>query len=136
MASLDARRRSDRRGRRPLAEVGGEGGDLVRGVLLDRVAVAEDERLEVEATHSGDGEWAATVTFSADGEWQWRVTHGTFETPPASTIAIAPASAIGLAPIGIAALATVALAIGVLLAGRRLRRAARPVPAGADVPAG
>lgn len=105
-------------------------------VTLTAWQPGSDERLEVEATHSGGGEWTATVTFPADGEWQWRVTHSIFETPPASTIAIAPASAVALAPMAIAALVTVAVAIGVLLAGLRLRRPARPATARADVPAG
>jgi hypothetical protein len=49
------------------------------------------ERLAVEATSLGGGEWIAALTFPTDGDWQMRVTHSVFETPEASLIAVAPA---------------------------------------------
>jgi YtkA-like len=79
-----------------------------------------DERITVTATSVGNGEWVATVTFPAAGDWQLRVLHSVFETPPASTFAVADAPVPVWLP-ATGAIATMLLvALALILGARRL----------------
>jgi hypothetical protein len=101
-------------------------------VQLIATLAGSGERIEVDATSLGDGEWVATVTLPRDGEWQIEVRHAVFATSPPTTLAVMSAGSAGgsIAPATLtAALAAVAL-LGLAIFVRR-RRNDRPETAAA-----
>ena len=91
------------------------------------------EVLAVQATHLGDGIWAATVVFPLDGDWQVAVGHQWFETSEPTTLAVAPVGATAWLPgaLAVSALAGAAALVvgGMWLLGGRAAQGRRPVRA-------
>jgi hypothetical protein len=91
------------------------------------------EELTVQATHLGDGIWAATVTFPLDGAWQIAVLHEWFETSEPTTMAVAPVDGTAWLPgaLAVAALAGAAALVvgGMWFLGGRTAQARQPVSA-------
>jgi hypothetical protein len=91
------------------------------------------EEVTVQATHLGDGIWAATVTFPLDGDWQAAVHHEWFETSRPTTLTVTAVDATAWIP-GALAVAALACAAGLVVGGMwfiggRATRASTPVRA-------
>lgn len=85
--------------------------------------------IEVEATSHGGGIWSAVVTFPTAGDWQLRVTHATFETPPATTLAVTEVPFDATGALLVAGVALIAGALIVLVAvGRGRTSVGQPTP--------
>jgi hypothetical protein len=89
------------------------------------------QELTVQATHLGDGIWAAAVTFPVDGDWRIAIGHEWFETSEPTTMAVAPVEGISWLPATIAVAALAGAASGVVAGMRLLGR--QPAAAGRAV---
>lgn len=89
------------------------------------------EGLTVEATHLGDGIWAALVTFPSEGDWQVAIGHQWFETSAPSTMSVGPGSGISWLP-GTLAVGALVAASALVIGGMRIL-GNRPAPAGQAV---
>lgn len=91
------------------------------------------EEMTVQATHLGDGIWAATVTFPLDGDWRIAIGHEWFETSEATTMAVASVDGTAWLPgaMAVIALASAAASVvgGMWFLGGRAAEARRPVRA-------
>lgn len=104
-------------------------------VALTGTLPATNERISVEATSAGGGEWIATVAFPVEGDWQLRITHSIFETPEPSTLTVGPAAGFAWLQ-GVSWLSGLALAVAAILGTLLLiGRARRPSAAEAKTTA-
>lgn len=92
---------------------------------------ATGDALTVQATHLGDGIWAAVVTFPVEGDWRIAVDHQWFETSEPTTMPVRRVDGISWLP-AVLAVAALAGAASLVVAGMRFL-GSRPAAAGQAV---
>jgi hypothetical protein len=102
-------------------------------VQLIATLASSGERIEVDATSLGHGEWVATVILPRDGEWQIEVRHAVFETSPPTTLAVTSLGSAG-GSISLPALTAAVAAVALLGLAMLVRRRRDDRPETATVP--